>query len=435
VERRIGELAFRSQIAAGSLRAVRLLLLGAFPFPAPQGSQCFAAEQARALGAVGAETRLYCYGSGDGRRLPGVHLRRIAAGRSPDRLRAGFDWRKPSADRALVELLVRDARREPFDAVLAHNAEAALVALAARSLLDVPVVYVAHTLWAEELSSYLPRVLEGSASAAGFCLDTLLARASDAVMTLSRRATTALAPFARGPLQRIPPPLLRTPAPGAAEVARTCRRHALEPGSFAVYAGNLDAYQDLELLDCAAARARRVPVVAVTHDPRGTPLHNIRKCVVRDPEEARCLIHAARLAVLPRRRAGGFPIKLLHYMEAGRPILAHADVADTLEHGTSGWLLPQSAGPELWAAALCQLFDDAPLGRTLGAGAAQVLAKHHAPSNHAADTLALVSRARGSHQRALHLALPGGDARSACDACSGPLEAPVQMPPPRRLAR
>lgn len=415
---------------------MRLVLLGAFPFPAPQGSQCFAAEQARALDAVGAEAYLYCYGVGDGRSLPGVRPRRIAAGCSPGRMRAGFDWRKPKADGALLERLVRDARREPFDAVLAHNAEAALIALAARPLVGLPVVYVAHTLWEEELGSYLPRTATSGAGAAGFCLDALLAQSSDAVMTLSRHATAALAPFARGPLQRVPPPLRRTPVPGAEKVASICKRHGLEPGSYAVYAGNLDRYQNLALLDRAAARASRVPVVAVTHDPRGTPLHNIRKCVVGDPEDARCLIHGARLAVLPRRRAGGFPIKLLHYMEAERPILAHASVADTLEHGTSGWLLPQSAGPDLWAAAMCRLFDDHPLGWTLGAGAAQVLIKHHAPSNHAADTLALVSRARASRKRARRPVWQKKVGKAGRGAeLSGQITPPPELRRPRSLAR
>ena len=48
---------------------MRLAALGAFPFPAPLGSQRFAAEQADALRAAGAEVELLAYGPGPVRRL------------------------------------------------------------------------------------------------------------------------------------------------------------------------------------------------------------------------------------------------------------------------------------------------------------------------------------------------------------------------------
>ena len=42
-----------------------IVLVGAFAFPAPQGSQVFARDQATALARAGAEVSVICYGHGE----------------------------------------------------------------------------------------------------------------------------------------------------------------------------------------------------------------------------------------------------------------------------------------------------------------------------------------------------------------------------------
>lgn len=394
---------------------MRLALLGAFSFPVAQGSQRFAGEQARALEAAGAETALYCYGRGDGRREWGTKLVRAPAALSPRRVRAGFAAAKPVADLALVRSFLADHHRRAWDAVLAHNAEAAALALAARRAGGPPVVYVAHTLWAEELAAYLPGAARRAGAAVGGRaaqpaallaarlgdrLDGWLAGAADAILALSRRGAEALGRRARGPVARIPPGLAARPLPAPAEVARLAQRYGLVPGGFAVYAGNLDAYQDLPLLDAAAARLSELPVVALTHDPRGATLRRVAVRVVRDPEEVRTLLFGARMALLPRRRAGGFPIKLLHYMEAGLPIVAHTAAADTLTHGESAWLLGEGSGAGEWARAIARLDREPALCAQLGAGARRVLAGQHAWAPLARETLELAALATRRAPRA-----------------------------------
>lgn len=383
----------------GTRPPVRLALVAAFPFPAPQGSQRFAGEQARALRAAGAEVTLLCYGTGDGRPCPDVNVVRIPEALSPPGLRAGLDRRKPAADRALLRALLAEHERAPFDAVLAHNAEAGLVAFAARRQRDLPVVYVAHTLWREELESYLPRVMRAPARAAGAALDAALARGADAVLTLSQAARAALAPSARGPVERILPGLAREPRPRPDDVAALCYRHGLTPDGFAVYAGNLDGYQDLPDLDAAAGVLGGLPVVAATHDVRGPRLPHLELHAVDSPEEARLLVYGARVAVVPRRHSGGFPIKLLQYMEAGRAIVAREEVADTLTHDESGWVVPAGSSPQALAAGLRRCAEDAALRARLGAGARKVLEHEHDWPAIARDTLALVGEARRHRAR------------------------------------
>lgn len=353
---------------------LRLAVLGAFAFPAPLGSQRFFAEQAAALGTAGATVERFTYAAA------GATLR-------------GFDPRKLAADRALGRGLLAAHRTQAFDAVLAHNAEAALVALALKRRLGCPVVYVAHTLWAEELESWCPPRLEPTARVVGRALDRALARRADALLVLSEAARRALAPEANGPLACIPPGHTSEPPLAADAVANACARHQLALDGFALYAGNLDRYQALGVLDAAAAREPGLPIVIATHDARRARFRHVRVIEVRSVEEMRCLVHAAAVALLPRQSLGGYPIKLLHCMQAGRAIVARRGVADTLVHRESGWLLPDDAGPDDFAAAIRALAADPPLRARLGGAARSVLAAQHAWPARAEQTLALVRAA------------------------------------------
>ena len=365
------------------MQSLRLALLGAFAFPAPLGSQRFFAEQASALRAAGAEVERFTYAA------EGLTLR-------------GLDPRKLAADRALGRALLAAHRVGRFDAVLAHNAEATLLALLLRSRLGIPVVYVAHTLWAEELETWLTPRLAPAARMAGRALDRSLARRADAVLVLCEAAHRALSAEARGPIACIPPGHTPELAPPADAAAAACTRHGLVRDAFALYAGNLDRYQGLDVLDAAAARGPRersgpgepgLPLVAVTHDARAARFRHLRVIEIGTIEEARLLTHGAALAVLPRRSQGGFPLKLLHYMEAGRAIVLRAGLAGALVHDESAWLLRDAAGPDDFTAAIHSLAADAALRARLGAGARRALGSHHAWPARAAETLALVRAA------------------------------------------
>jgi glycosyltransferase involved in cell wall biosynthesis len=376
------------------MSGLRLGLVGAFNFPAPQGSQVYARGQALALAKAGAEVTLLCYGRGEGAPPGGLRVLRVARAISPRSLRAGPELAKPLADAALLRLVISATRRLRLDALLAHNAEAAYVALAARRATGVPVVYAVHTLLEEELPSYAPRALAGALRRAGRALDERLARGADAVLALTEAAADRLG--GARTLAVIPPGLDALPPPAASEIARACARHTLTPGGFALYAGNLDAYQGLDRLDGAAARLPDLPVVAATHAAENAHFRHLRVVRVEDAEETRALLHGAALAVAPRTCHGGFPIKLLNYMEAGRAIVAPRDLVDTLRHGESAWLVPPDATPADVASAIGTLRRDPARAAALGAAARAALELEHAWPDLAERTLALVRRARAA---------------------------------------
>jgi len=379
----------------------RLALLGAFPFPYPQGSQVFAGEQARALRAAGAQPLFFSYGRGQGERPRDVELVTTPRWASPRRMRSGPRWGKPLADAFLLGRYLQEARRERFDAALAHNAEAAVVALAARAHTRVPVVYVAHTILSHELSAYGPSSLAPALDRTGAALDRWIARRADAVIALCEAGRRSLAPHARSPVVVIPPGLDPVPPPAADLRAALCRRLGLERGGFILYTGNLDAYQELDLLRAAASRlpAATPAIVIATHDARGANRRagestRVRYVEIGGIEEVRALCAEARLLVATRRRPGGFPIKLLNYMEAARPIVVFEGAAADLEHGRSAWVVPDSTGAAGLADSIARLLDDAALCQRLGAGARLRLETRHAWPAIAESTLAVVTRLR-----------------------------------------
>lgn len=373
---------------------------------------------------------LFCYGNGDaedasalaserGLREAGVLLHRAPALLCRTPLRAGPSAGKPVADAALLATLLTASRCERFDAVLAHNAEAGMLALAARPLLGLPVVYVAHTLLRHELPSYLPALAAGLAGAAGARLDAFLAAASDAVIALSRTAESELSAFARGPVAFIPPALDPAPAPPPAEIAAACARAAVTPGGFVLYAGNLDAYQDLDLLAeagriLAKERGRTAPrIVVVTHDRTRSAPAPLKVVRVGSAAEARALTHAAAVAVLARRRPGGYPVKLLNYMEAGRAIVGFAGVAEGLLHGREAWLLPPTAGAEGLARTLGQLASMPAVAGQLGGAARRRLQRAHGSKALAEQTLETIRGLRGPATQPLAGSVAGGFHRSS----------------------
>jgi glycosyltransferase involved in cell wall biosynthesis/quercetin dioxygenase-like cupin family protein len=384
-------------------RPLRIAVLGAFPFPLARGSQIFARDHAMALCDAGAELSFHCYGGGD-HELLGFEVSRISRWLSPRSQASGPSLGKPLADLALARAFAAAHVRERFDIAIAHNAEAAAAAWLARSWTGVPVIYLAHTLLGSELSCYSDSRLTRALDAVGARIDAWLARACDGVIALGEHAAIELARSRAAPGQAprgaieviaIAPGLTPRPPPSDADIESACARQHLERGRYAIYAGNLDAYQNLAEL-AAAARARpELPIVAATSpgERAGSELTGLRIARV-SASEARALTFGAALAVVPRRLRGGFPIKLLNFMEASLPIVCRSGLADSLVRAHSAWLLSDTDGSEALANAIERVARDRGLARELGSGARAALERDHAWPLLARRTLRYAERVR-----------------------------------------
>lgn len=357
-------------------RAVReiplnIVQLGACPYPVPQGSQVYLRDTARALEIAGHRPQLMAYGYGAGADRSGLPLHRAWNPPGARNTAAGPTWAKPLQDAALVHALRRVCRESTADAVGAHNYEGLMVALASHVR---PVVYHAHNAMADELPHYFRE--QPWARKLGAWLDQTFPRRADAVVTPHDRLRDYLVECGCDAerVHVIPPPLDATgfePAPvgGASPVV--------------LYAGNLDRYQNLPLLEAAMARVRAArpdTKLIVATASRETPF--IADAVVEPTPDLAALQRALRrdaIFVCPRTSWSGYPIKLLNAMAAGLPIVCCDGSAHPVVSGETGLVVPDDA--EAFADAILQLLDDPAMRAAMGAAGRARLLEKHAPAD------------------------------------------------------
>jgi glycosyltransferase involved in cell wall biosynthesis len=462
---------------------MRLLLVGAFPYPHYYGSQIYFQEQAIALRSAGADVSLLTYSSELpdpsspvlGRRrfrgreatehwraLDGFEHRTSPGWTSPTSLRSGPNWAKPLADLGLAMTLRNEIAscqfNDAYDAILTHNAEAALIALHALPKTRPPVLYCVHTLLGNELSTYLRGQkgltkqgflnsvhVPGSTGAVarnldrvGARIDRWIAKRVDGWLCLTQHAERVMRQFSTAPGRLAPPPV-PDPERTAESLSpiEVARRYSLEPGRYFLYSGNLDGYQELDILAAAAAelasRSDSPPQIVIASHPnanqsfdddaditnhrnagrdsrREVPLGGHRDGwaesmpgiefrAVESASEMQALLAAARSSLVMRRAKGGFPIKLANSLSVGTPIIAFHEQEWGLTHEQDSLICPPDQPALALADAIERLANDDALAKRLAAGARALYLERHRPEYVAADTLALVERVQSSRAR------------------------------------
>ena len=292
---------------------LKILQVGAFPFPSPQGSQVLLGGTARALMALGHEVRVVCYhhGVGDER---GLTVHRAPRWPGYTRTRSGPDPVKPGLDLLLARTVRRVARTHRVDVVHAHNHEALLacaIGLAElRAARRPALVYGEHTLLAEELATYFSagaRVW----SLLGRALDVTLPLAADGAVALSDRGASGLRARVNGPVAVIPPGV------DPEDFAGVQPRRA-GPGRWLVFAGTPDVFQDADVLIPVVQRLPgwRLLLVGAGWEAIASANPDVMH-VGGDWLQVRDWIAGADVAALPRRVCAGFPLKLLNYAALG----------------------------------------------------------------------------------------------------------------------
>jgi glycosyltransferase involved in cell wall biosynthesis len=346
----------------------RIAMVGACPYPVPQGSQVFLRESALAIQSRGHEVHLVVYGHGTGWQQDDLKVHRCSRVPGDTRTSAGPSWVKPLLDLSLLFTLQRVVRQEKIDLVFAHNYEALLVALAAGKR---PLVYQAHNAMADELPHYfrwkrLPEM-------AGRWLDRTFPRRADRVIAPHRRLAGHL--IVRGcdhaRVRIVLPPLdarLFEPCSPAKEMPPV------------LYTGNLDAYQNLGLLFAAMDRVRaRIPearLLVATAEQAELPGAELVPTPGFDSLQ-RVLAQDSVFAV-PRVSWSGYPIKILNAMAAGKAIVACESAAYPIIHEVNGLVTPDN-DTEAFADALLRLMQDQRLRTDLGRNARETVLRDHPP--------------------------------------------------------
>lgn len=335
---------------------------------------------ARALAAAGADVRLIAPIAPGFRRPFAMHsLARADELPSAEPRLGGL--RRVLDDARLASRLREVVARERIDVLHAHNYEALVASLRVKAAVGVPVVFHAHSVLSDELPLYATsRVLPSAAARRiGSWFDRVFPRLADLVVTLSPDVAGYMETCGvdRERISVVPPGLAATARPPAD--GRGAPR--------AVFTGNLDRYQNLDLLlDAWAEVERRVPAASlaiVTHERtrpvlsgRHRSLGRVEVVRARTLEDVSSQWTRATVGVSPRTSWSGFPVKNLNYMAAGLPIVAFEGSAKGVCDGHGGWVV-RDGSPGALAAALCGALDDVRTSALRGRWAHEALLERH----------------------------------------------------------
>ncbi|MET0387561.1 MAG: glycosyltransferase [Polyangiales bacterium] len=399
------------------------LHIAALPFPTFQGTQAAIRSMLEARARAGYPVALFAYGArGYDLDAPFVIHR---AGAAPQlSLRSGPSLAKVRLDLAMAHGLPQLITRLRPRVIVAHHVEAMAIATVAAP--DVPTVFFAHTDLAAELPTYarLPgdasrcaqvplasRIATRGIAWAGAQVERRLCRRATAVAAVSPLLRARLSAAHGCSVQYVPIPWV-VPAPMTAQeqaVARQkLRLHASE--RVALYAGNLDAYQDperiLTSLQLLAAAGQPITLLLATRSQPQAFLRRAASLGVRfrscelGAEPVRREIHAAAdFAIVPRAVAGGLPIKLLDALARGLPCAIMPPSAAGLDLDRC---VVRASAPttEALATAIATLARQPPLRHRLGHHARAYVAQHHAdPSFNQTLDLAIDATIAGHHAR------------------------------------
>jgi glycosyltransferase involved in cell wall biosynthesis len=352
----------------------RIAMVAACPMPSRRGTPLRIERLAEALAARGHQVELITYHVSDDAQTLDMPVHRIFHRRLYWRMPAGPSPRKLFLyDPALAVKLWQVLAASRFDLVHAHHLEGLLVSLPARLRHRIPIVYDAHTMLSSELPSYGPAFARRAVGAAGSWLDGVLPRGADYIAAVTNDIRDRL-------IERhgMSPDRISVVTNGV-EMARF--RVGARPQTHGVtrliYTGTLAAYQDVDLLLEAFAKARHVRTdlrlsMAVSNpfDPYEAQASRlgIREAIDVLPDSFDELPHqlaASAICVLPRMHCPGIPQKLLNYMAAGKAIVCSAGSAKILEHERTG-LVITNGDVAAFSQAILRLAGDPPLAHELG---------------------------------------------------------------------
>ncbi|MBL9162421.1 MAG: glycosyltransferase family 4 protein [Planctomycetaceae bacterium] len=373
---------------------LKVCVLAACPFPANHGTPGSIRELVEATAERGHEVHVVTYHIGEPLPLRNVHVHRIADWTRERSVTVGPTRYRPLYDFQMIFKALKVMRRHRLDLMHAHGYEAALVAACCRPAVRVPVLYSAHNSMGDELASYDFFFSKRMANGLAWALDRTVPRIGDRCVPHSANLQQFL--HDRGLSDRMEPVLNfgvdfdKLPTGDRRRLRSECN---LTNEPIILYSGVIDQFQRLDLL-------LESMVHVLSRHPRAkllllTNVHNDKaEMALRDQARAlgiegslvmmapRSLDHGLKLisicdvAVVPRPKAPGFPIKLLNYMAARRPCVMYASSCSRLSHGEHVWLAADDTAESLGGAIVRVLKDETLRNRIAEGGHQFVRARH-----------------------------------------------------------
>jgi glycosyltransferase involved in cell wall biosynthesis len=373
---------------------LKICVLAACPFPANHGTPGSIRELVEATAERGHEVHVVTYHIGEDLPLSGAHLHRIADLTGERRVIVGPTRLRPLYDFQMIFTAIKVILRHGLDLIHAHGYESALVAACCRPVVRRRVLYSAHNRMSDELASYNFFRSKRLANGLAWLLDRTVPRIGDRAIPHSVNLQQFL--VERG-LEARSEPVLNFGIDVERKEMRSREELRLSFGlddvPIVLYSGVIDQFQRLDLLLGAMVHVlRRVPrakllVLSTIRNAKheqaireeASRLGIESSVILREPadmEKGRRLLAVCDVAVVPRPRAPGFPIKLLNYMAAQRPCVMFASSASGISHGEHAWLAGEDTSRSL-AEGIIRILTDDRLAARLAAGGNRFARERH----------------------------------------------------------
>ena len=372
------------------MRSFSIAMVAACPFPANHGTPGLIRETSQAISALGHKVHVVTYPMGQDIPVQGLTIHRVSGILTPRRITVGPTYYKPFLDALLVVKLCRVVAKEKIDIIHAHNYEGALAGYIAKKVTGRPMIYNAVNTMRDELPTYgfiRPKFLAIQFAA---LLDNLVPRMGDHVIAISEDLHRDLLQkgIRNDRLSLVPAgvdaALFENKDPN---VMRS--RYKIGSRPLVVYTGTLDTFQRIDLLLIAMRLViDKIPeamLLIAGNIIRASDLAqfsdlarelgiapNVIFTDERPLEEMPYFLASADVAVAPRPSCPGFPIKLLNYMAAAKPIVVFHGSAKGLQNMQNAIVVPDQDSQE-YGRAILTILQDPPLALALGSNARQTV--------------------------------------------------------------
>jgi len=328
-----------------------IAMVAACPFPANFGSSASIRELANILGDRGYQVHVVTYPLGDAELPVGkARIWRTAYWRKQGRTYTGPAWEKFILDLLMVFTLIRVIRKQKIDVIHAHNYEGVLIGMIAKLFTGRPLVYQAVNLMGDELPSYGFIKPAFVARAMAAVLDWVVPRLPDFVIVISKELESYFRArgFGDDRLALIPPGIY--PAMFANPDPRRFREHySLGSRKVVMYTGVSNAFQRIDyLLEAFKVVLQAEPsavlmVISPLAQERDLPKNQALAASLGIADSVIWIegqkladlpdyLAAADVTVIPRPDIPGYPLKLLNYLAAGKPVVCFAGAAKGVRH-------------------------------------------------------------------------------------------------------
>jgi glycosyltransferase involved in cell wall biosynthesis len=346
-------------------------MLAPEPFFEPRGTPFSEYHRIRALTELGHHVDLVTYPFGADVEMPNLRIIRAAKPPFIQRVKIGPSFAKVVLDACLVVTILRQARRERYDAIHSHEEMGLLGVWLARRL-GIPHLYDMHSSLPQQLTNFsyarsatLRKAFEAMERRTVFGSDVVITICQDLYDHVHRMGAGSRAILIEnvmgGDVEQAPQV--------TAEEVRT--RWGIPAGApLVLYTGTFEPYQGLDMLLDAMGRVARarpdVRLLVVGGRPEQVDAAKARaaaagaQAVFTGHQPARDIpayVQACDILASPRIKGTNTPLKIYSYLRAGKPIVATRLLTHTqvLDDEVAALVAPE---PEAFAGVILELLAD-----------------------------------------------------------------------------